>query len=155
MPISALLHLECDPVEPIDAVKHSVFTCLQWRSSNLDLMPKADMLRFAVMYDEALENYVIKALEEAYLRGALSPVKLVAVRDDEIHLFLDSTVASSTIPAIKSLWVDVAEWPCLSYLSQLVVPGVKKLVGQTAVSLRVADLKGQDSHAETKPDPRS
>ncbi|WP_062390152.1 hypothetical protein [Pseudomonas abietaniphila] len=109
MPISALLHLECDPVEPIDAVKHSVFTCLQWRSSNLDLMPKAGMLRFAVMYDEALENYVIKALEEAYLRGALFPVKLVAVRDDEIHLFLDSNVASSTIPAIKSLWVDVAE----------------------------------------------
>jgi hypothetical protein len=109
MPISALLHLECDPVEPIEGMKHAVFSCLQWKRPNLEVMPQAAKQRFAIMYSGWLDGDVINTLERAHIFGAMSPVNLIAIHGDELRLFLDASVSSTTFPTIETLWEWVSE----------------------------------------------
>jgi hypothetical protein len=115
MPISALLHLECVPVEPVDAMKHVVFSCPQSQGANLERLPAIASQRFAVMYDDVMGDHLIEMLERAHSSAALTPVKLIAVREHDLHVFLDATVASATLPAIARLWESVVaadlEWP--------------------------------------------
>lgn len=115
MPLSTLLHLECDPVEPVDAMKHVVFSCPQSQGANLEPLPTIVSQRFAVMYDEVQDDHLSKMLERAHSSAALAPVKLVAVREHDVYVFLDATVASATLPTIARLWESVVvadiEWP--------------------------------------------
>lgn len=88
MTFSGFFHPECDPVESDDALNHVVFSCLQWKKPNLEAMSQADKQRFAVMYgDEMMIQFVIAALERAYVLGAMSPVRLIAVHEDQLYLF--------------------------------------------------------------------
>lgn len=115
MPLSTLLHLECDPVEPVDAMKHVVFSCPQSQGANLEQLPTIASQRFAVMYDAVMGDHLIEMLERAHSAGALPPVKLIAVREHGLYIFLDASVASATLPAIARLWESVVvtdiEWP--------------------------------------------
>lgn len=115
MPLSTLLHLECDPVEPVDAMKHVVFSCPQSQGANLEQLPTIASQQFAVMYDGVMGDHLIDMLERAHSAGALPPVKLIAVREHGLYVFLDATVASATLPAIARLWESVVvtdiEWP--------------------------------------------
>jgi hypothetical protein len=113
MPFSDFFHPECDPVEPQDALNHAVFSCLQWKTSSLKVMPQAAKQCFAVMYDDHLNPYVTAALERAYILGAMSPVKLIAVHEDSLRLFLDSGVSSATFQEVESLWEQVI---CMSHI---------------------------------------
>lgn len=113
MPFSEIFHPECEPIEPHDAPNHVVFSCLQWKTPSLEVMPQAAKQRFAVMCSDHLNPYVTAALERAYILGAMSPVKLIAVHDDSLYLFLDSGVSSATFQKIESLWLQVM---CMSHI---------------------------------------
>lgn len=113
MPFSDIFHPECNPVEPHDAPHHVVFSCVQWKTPSLEVMPQAAKQRFAVMYGDHLNPYITAALERAYILGAMSPVKLIAVHEDSLHLFLDSGVSSSTFQEIESMWIQVM---CISHI---------------------------------------
>ena len=110
MPFSDFFHPECDPVERHDAPDHVVFSCLQWKTPSLEVMPQAAKQCFAVMYGDPsnpMNPYVTAALERAYILGAMSAVKLIAVHEDSLHLFLCSGVSSTTFQEIDSLWIQV------------------------------------------------
>jgi hypothetical protein len=107
MTLSTLLHLECDPVEPVDAVKHVVFSCPQSQGANLERLPAIASQRFAVMYDGEMGDDLIETLERAHSAGALAPAKLIAVWELELYVFLDASVASATLPVIAQLWESV------------------------------------------------
>ncbi|WP_408600523.1 hypothetical protein [Pseudomonas sp. PLMAX] len=107
MPFSDIFHPECDPVEPHDAPNHVVFSCLQWKTPSLEVMPQAAKQSFAVMYGDPLNPYTSAALERAYILGAMSPVKLIAAHEETLYLFLDSGVSSATFQEIESLWIQV------------------------------------------------
>lgn len=110
MPFSDIFHPECNPVEPHDAPHHVVFSCVQWKTPSLEVMPQAAKQSFAVMYGDPsnpLNPYTSAALERAYVLGAMSAVKLIAVHEDTLYLFLDSEVSSTTFQEIESLWAMV------------------------------------------------
>lgn len=109
MIFSQLLHLESPPVA-IDGLHYAVFSCLQWKSPNLELMPQAYKQRFAILYNQPLENsFVIETLEQAHIQGAMSGVKVVAAHKNLLYLFLSKEVASITFPAIENLWTPITE----------------------------------------------
>ena len=116
MPFSDIFHPECNPVEPHDAPHHVVFSCVQWKTPSLEVMPQAAKQSFAVMYGDPsnpLNPYTSAALERAYILGAMSAVKLIAVHEDSLYLFLDSGVSSATFQEIESLWMQVV---CMSHI---------------------------------------
>lgn len=108
MAFSDFFHAECDPVEPHDGPNHVIFSCLQWRNPNLAVMPQVAKQMFAVMYGDELTRSVTAALERAYILDAMSPVKLIAVHEDQLYLFLDAGVSSARFPEIEALWMVVA-----------------------------------------------
>jgi hypothetical protein len=112
MPFSDIFHPEFDPIEPHDAPNHVVFSCLQWKTPSLEVMPQAAKQSFAVMYGDPLNPYTSAALERAYILGAMSPVKLIAAHEETLYLFLDSGVSSATFQEIESLWIQVM---CMSH----------------------------------------
>jgi uncharacterized protein (DUF486 family) len=62
MPLSTLLHLEYDPIEPADAMKHMVFSCPQTKVPNLEVLQATALQRFAVMYCKELDERLLGAL---------------------------------------------------------------------------------------------
>lgn len=100
----ALFHPECDPVEPGDAPNHIIYSCLQWKGPNLEALPHAAKQTFCFLYGDFLDDRVIKALEHMHIRGAMSPVKLIALHDDCLSVFLDTTTMSDTVPALETMW---------------------------------------------------
>ena len=113
MTFTDIFHPELDPREPHDVPNHVVFSCLQWKTPSLEVMPQAAKQRFAVMCSDHLNPYVTAALERAYILGAMSPVKLIAVHEDSLRLFLDSGVSSATFQEVESLWEQVI---CMSHI---------------------------------------
>lgn len=110
MPFSDFFHPECDPIERHDAPDHLVFSCIQWKTPSLEVMPQPAKQSFAVMYGDPsnpLNPYTSAALERAYIMGAISAVKLIAVHEDSLYLFLDGGVSSATFQEIESLWIQV------------------------------------------------
>lgn len=109
MIFSHLLHLESPPVA-LDGLHYAVFSCLQWKTPNLELMTQASKQRFAILYNQPLENsFVMETLEQAHIQGAMSGVKVVAVHKNLLYLFLSKEVASITFPAIETLWTPITE----------------------------------------------
>lgn len=108
MRFSALLHPESAPVALDDTFRYVVLSALEWKTPNLELMVTASRQRFAVLYNQPLEDsFAIEALEQAYIRGAMSGVKLVAVHKDVLRIFLSAEVAGSNFPAIEKLWEPI------------------------------------------------
>lgn len=110
MSFSDIFHPESDPVEPNYAPNHAVFSCLQWKTPGLEVMPRAAKQFFAIMYGDPtnpINPYVTAALERAYVLGAMSAVKLIAVHEDFLYLFLDSGVSSTNFLEIESRWIQV------------------------------------------------
>ncbi|NIF29454.1 hypothetical protein F3J44_24185 [Pantoea sp. Tr-811] len=99
-----LFHPECDPVTVVGGPDYVIYSCLQWQDSNLGLMTQAAKQTFCVMYGDYLDHRFIIALERAYLRGALAPVKLIVIHEQDLSIYLDSKVSSSSIPAIEAIW---------------------------------------------------
>lgn len=108
MKYSHLFHLECAPV-PVEGGSHYVvLSGLQWKTPNLALMATAGKQRFAVLYNQPLEErYAIETLEQAHIQGAMSGVKLVAVHKDVLRIFLSDEVAGSTFSEIEALWEPI------------------------------------------------
>lgn len=110
MRFSALFHPEGAPVAVDGGSHYVVLSALQWKTPNLDLMKNASKQRFAVLYNQPLEDrFAIETLEQAHIHGAMSGVKLVAVHKDVLRIFLSDEVASSTFPAIEALWEPIKE----------------------------------------------
>ena len=110
MRFSALFHPECAPVALEGVFQYVVFSALQWKTPNLDLMATANKQRFAVLYNQPLEDrFAIETLEQAHIQGAMSGVKLVAVHKDVLRVFLSDEVAGSTFSAIEALWKPIKE----------------------------------------------
>jgi len=110
MRFSALFHLECAPVALEGVFQYVVLSALQWKTPNLDLMATAREQRFAVLYNQPLEDrFAIETLEQAHIQGAMSGVKLVAVHKDVLRIFLSDEVAGSTFSAIEALWKPIKE----------------------------------------------
>lgn len=110
MMFSHLFHPESTPVALDNALHYVVFSTLQWKTPNLDVMKKAAKQRFAILYNQPLEHsFVMETLEQAHIQGAMSGVKLVAVHKNLLYLFLSDDVASTTFPAIESLWAPIRE----------------------------------------------
>ena len=42
MPFSDIFNPKCDPIEPHDAPNHVVFSCLQWKTPSLEVMPRLE-----------------------------------------------------------------------------------------------------------------
>ncbi|KJK07848.1 hypothetical protein [Pseudomonas tussilaginis] len=105
MTSSIILRQECDIEETKDGFHQLIFSCLQWKSSNLELMPQAARQRLAVMCSQPLDNsFLIETLERAHIQGAMSAVKLIAAHKDNLYIFLDRDVDSSSVTAIEDLW---------------------------------------------------
>lgn len=110
MTFSDFFHNECDPVELHESPDHGVFSCIQWKDPSLRVMKKAAKQRLAIMYGDRtnpINPYVSAALERAYVLGAMSAVKLIAIHEDTMYLFLDDEVSSTTFQEIESLWIQV------------------------------------------------
>ncbi|WP_422422169.1 hypothetical protein [Pseudomonas sp. GZD-222] len=108
MTSSLILRQERNLEETKDGFHQLVFSCLQWKSSNLELMPQAARQRFAVMCSQPLDDsLVIETLERAHIHGAMSAVKLIAAHKDALYLFLCSDVASNTVRSLENLWSSV------------------------------------------------
>lgn len=107
---SHLYHPENTPIALDNTLQYVVFSALQWKTPNLDVMTKAGKQRFAVLYNEPLEeSFVMETLEQAHIQGAMSAVKVVAVHKSLLYLFLSEDVASATFPAIEALWSPIKE----------------------------------------------
>lgn len=100
----ALFYPECDSVEPRDAPNHIIYICLQWKGPNLETLPQAAKQSFCLLYGDYLEDRLLIALEYMHIRGAMSPVKLIAFHDDCLGVFLDGTTMSDTLPALETMW---------------------------------------------------
>ncbi|MBL7227975.1 MAG: hypothetical protein JJK56_08245 [Pseudomonas sp.] len=110
MRFSSLFHLECAPLALDDTFHYVVLSTLQWKTPNLDLMATASKQRFAVLYNQPLEDrFAIESLEQAHIQGAMSGVKLVSVHKDVLRIFLSDEVAGATFPAIEALWEPIKE----------------------------------------------
>lgn len=110
MTLSPLFQLECSPIELDDLLHCVVFSCLQWKNPNLDVMEKAVNQRLAVLYHPPLDrSYIIETLNRAHIHGAMSGVKLIAAHKNGLYLFLSNEVASSTLPTIEALWATVTQ----------------------------------------------
>lgn len=108
MRFSALLHPESAPVALDDTFRYVVLSALQWKTPNLELLVTASRQRFAVLYNQPLEDsFAIETLEQAHIRGAMSGVKLVAVHKDVLRIFLSAEVSESNFPAIEKLWEPI------------------------------------------------
>ncbi|WP_430491718.1 hypothetical protein [Pseudomonas fulva] len=104
MSTPVLFHPECDPVTVVGGPDYFIYSCLQWQDQNLRVMAQAAKQTFCVMHGDYLDDRFITALERAYLRGAMAPVKLIAIHEQDLDIFLDSKVSSSSIPAIEAIW---------------------------------------------------
>lgn len=110
MTLSHLFHPESTPVALDDNFHYVVFSALQWKTPNLDVMTKAGKQRFAVLYNQPLEErFVMETLEQAHIQGAMSGVKVVAVHKNLLYLFLSNDVEGTNVPAIESLWTPIRE----------------------------------------------
>lgn len=92
--------------DPSGSLVYQVFGCVQSRGVNLEATPQPAMHRFAVMNADVVDEDVLQILDAARALGALSPVKLIDVREAFLYLFLDAKVSSSTFAAIESLWLS-------------------------------------------------
>ncbi|MFP3849034.1 hypothetical protein [Pseudomonas sp. W5-01] len=61
----------------------------------------------AVISDDDLDPRLDDLLKHALALGALSSVKLIAVEDTQLYVLLESSVSSSSFPAVESLWQQV------------------------------------------------
>lgn len=105
-----LFHPECAPVSLDDALHYVVFSALQWKDPNLGVMTRAAKQRFAVLYNQPLEDrFMMETLEQAHIQGAMSGVKLVAVHKNLLRIFLSDEVVGTTFPAIESLWEPIKD----------------------------------------------
>lgn len=84
--------------DPSDSLAYKVFGCIQSRDAHLVATPHPYTQCFAVMNEEAVDDYVLQILDTAHALGALSPVKLIDFRGNSLYLILDSEVASSNRP---------------------------------------------------------
>lgn len=111
MIFSLPFQVERFPTPSEGSMHHVVFSALQWKDPNLGVMTKAAKQRFAILYNQLLDNsFMMETLELAYIHGAMSGVKVVAVHKNLLRLFLSNDVASASFPAIKSLWESVRDW---------------------------------------------
>jgi hypothetical protein len=97
---------------PVESSMHYVvFSAVQWKDPNLGVMTNAAKQRFAVLYNERLDNnFMMETLEQAYIQGAMSGVKVIGVHKNLLRLFLSNDVGSASFPAIESLWQSVKRW---------------------------------------------
>jgi hypothetical protein len=108
MTLPHLFHPESTPVALDNTLHYVVLSVLQWKTPNLDVMTKAGKQRFAVLYNQPLEeSFVMETLEQAHIQGAMSGVKVVAVHKNFLYLFLSNHVEGTTVPAIESLWTPI------------------------------------------------
>lgn len=111
MIFSPPFQVERFPTPAEGSMHHVVFSALQWKDPNLGVMRKAAKQRFAILYNQLLDNsFMMETLEQAYIHGAMSGVKVVAVHKNLLRLFLSNDVASTSFPAIESLWESVNDW---------------------------------------------
>ncbi|SDY04780.1 hypothetical protein [Pseudomonas sp. NFACC08-1] len=107
MSFLSLFRPVCEPVT-LDPVHHyAVFSVPQWKDPNLQALPRATEQRFAVLYQPFEKRFAMETLEQAYIQGAMSGVKLVALHKNELCLFLSDDVAAATFPALESLWEPI------------------------------------------------
>ncbi|MEB3898641.1 hypothetical protein ODI84_00420 [Pseudomonas putida] len=99
-----LFRPECAQVALVGGPDYVIFSCLQWQDVNLRVMTQPAKQTFCVMHGDYLDHRLVTALERAYLRGALAPVKLIAIHEQVLDIFLDSKVSSSSLPAIEAIW---------------------------------------------------
>jgi hypothetical protein len=105
-----LFHPECAPVALDDGHHYVVFSALQWKDPNLEVMTKAAKQRFAVLYGQPLEErFMMETLEQAHIQGAMSGVKLISIHKNLLRIFLSDEVAGTTFHAIESLWEPIKE----------------------------------------------
>lgn len=110
MKCSHLFHPESTPEALDHSLEYIVFSTLQWKTPNLDVMTRAGKQRFAVLYNQPLdERFMMETLEQAHIHGAMSGVKVVAVHKNLLCLFLSDEVLSTTFHAIESLWEPIKD----------------------------------------------
>ncbi|MFG6206080.1 hypothetical protein [Pseudomonas retamae] len=110
MPFLSVFHPESAPVTLGGNLQYVVFSALQWKDANLKVMPKAAKQRFAVLYNQPLEErFMMETLEQAHIQGAMSGVKVVSVHKNLLRLFLSDEVAGTTFHAIESLWEPIKD----------------------------------------------
>lgn len=117
MPISSLFRLRHSSLFqphhqspcPSSAVYSEIYSCLQWKSPNLEELPQVAEQRFCVMYNDFLDEGLINVFELAYARGMLSPIKMIALHSSDLYLILDSRVTSSTVLHMQGWWKGFTE----------------------------------------------
>ncbi|MEZ1839838.1 hypothetical protein QVM62_18480 [Pseudomonas putida] len=109
MAIADLFRLRMYSLAQRDPPHFQIYSCLQWKGRNLEMMPQLAEQRFCLMYNVFLDEHLITALERAYARGLMSPVKLIALHDNDMRMFLDTRTSSNTAATMEELWMDFTD----------------------------------------------
>lgn len=109
MAIADLFRLRADSLAQCEPPHFQIYSCPQWKGRNLEMLPQIAEQRLCVMYNVFLDEHLITALERAYARGLLSPVKLITLHDNDLRMFLDTRTTISTATAMEHHWKDFTD----------------------------------------------
>ena len=92
-PFFQTIHDEARPVGRLGRGTHySVFRAVTWHDVHLNPVPQANVLDFAVIWDEDHDTRVIQVAEALYLAGLLAPVRFIGERKGMLTVLLEQGV---------------------------------------------------------------
>lgn len=125
------LHDEKYPVGKLGRGTHySVFRAATWHDASLFLLPTAQLLDFAVIWDEDHDIRVITVIENLYFEGLLAPIKFIGERKGCLTVLVSREMADAS---------------CLPHYSQRVKTAVKHSSQEDFWTVTVDYVAGQNS----------
>lgn len=120
MTLPALFQTEYVAAHPRGTPRYLVFSCLQWLGPNFEYVLEASRQQFALVYNHHVDQRLLDAIEFAYVRGVLAPVKLIAQHDQNIYLILDKYTATATQDDLQEFWKDLhLHYPTCNYVVEI------------------------------------
>lgn len=121
MTLPALFQTEYGAAHPRGTPHYLVFSCLQWQGPNFEYVLQASRQQFALVYNDLVDQRLLDAIEFAYVRGVLAPVKLIAQHDQNIYLILDKYTTTATQADLQEFWKNLRlNYPTCNYTVETV-----------------------------------
>lgn len=114
-PLFETIYDEQSPVGNIGRGSHySVLSAVQWFDNYRKLISGGEgrLQRFGIIWDEDHDTRLIPAIENAYMRGILSPVRFIGERKGYLTILLDAEFVAMKEDALlgyKETWKEVLE----------------------------------------------
>ena len=95
-PFLATLHDETSPVGTLGRGTHySILRAATWHDSCLDSLLKAELLDFAVIWDEDHDTRVMMVVETLYFDGLLAPIRFIGERKGGLTVLVAAETAKA------------------------------------------------------------